>query len=272
MIVSILQPPYPSPGQATAALVWQAEALRSIEKKSTDLILLPENCNCTGGRNFAETLHLLENEGRQFVAEMRAQAARIGAVIMAGVMTRDSAGTLRNQLMVIPPAEPTFFPYSKNHLVRPELERGILPGDRADAFVHNGILFGAAICFDFYFPELFCHYAKQRVDVLVIVSHQRQEPSENLALLSRARAFDCGCTLLRSAPAMDNPDVGGRSMVIAPDGRVLADAGGTPGVLTCEFDPKARFSRAASYSEPDRVGDYREVIQNACRPELYWRP
>jgi len=271
MIVSILQPPYPSPGQATAALSWQTKTLRAIEKKSTDLILLPENSNCTGGLNFAETLHLLENEGAQFVVEMRTQAERIGAAIMAGVMTRDASGTLRNELMLIPPGEPSRYLYSKNHLVRPELEHGILPGDRANVFFYNGICFGAAICFDFYFPELFCHYAKQRVDVLVIVSHQRQEPSENLVLLSRARAFDCGCTLLRAAPAMDNSDIGGRSMVIAPDGSVLADAGGTPGVLTCEIDPKARFIRAASYSEPNRIGDYREIIQNACRPELYWR-
>ena len=49
-------------------------------------------------------------------------------------------------------------------------------------------------------------------------------------------------------------------MGIAPDGKILADAGGVPGVLTCEIDPGARFMRAASYGEPDRIGDYREVL------------
>ena len=63
--------------------------------------------------------------------------------------------------------------------------------------------------------------------------------------------------------------IGGHSRVVAPDGRMLASAGGAAGVLTCEVELKARFLRPASYGEPDRIGDYREVIQPACRPELY---
>jgi len=272
MIASILQPPYPLPGQATEALAWQSAALGRLDKHATDLIVLPEYCNCTGGRDFAETLHLLDNQGAEFVSELRLHAERIQATIMAGVLARDGDGVLRNQLLVIVPGQPAILPYCKNHLVQPELARGIVPGECADAFELQGVRYGAAICFDFYFPELFSHYARQRVDVLVVVSHQRQEPGENLEFLSRARAFDCGCTLLRSAPAMPRPGTGGRSMVIAPDGHVLADAGDCPGVISCSFDPKARFIRAASYSEPDRIGDYRELIQNACRPELYRQP
>ena len=68
---------------------------------------------------------------------------------------------------------------------------------------------------------------------------------------------------------MDNQSIGGKRMDVATDGRVIADDGGVPGILRCEIDPKARFLRAASFGEPDRIGDYREVIQNACRPELY---
>ena len=269
MIASILQPPYPLPGQAVETLAWQSAALRRFEKHSTDLIVLPEYCNCTGGRDLAETLYLFDNPGAEFVSELRTHAERIQAIIMAGVMTRDDDGVMYNQLLVLVPGQSDFFPYRKTHLVQPELKRGIVPGECADVFEVQGIRYGAAICFDFYFPELFSRYARQRVDVLVIVSHQRQEPSENLEFLSRARAFDCGCTLLRSAPAMPRPGTGGRSMIVGPDGRVLADAGDCPGVISCSFDPKARFIRAASYSEPDRIGDYREVIQGACRPEIY---
>ena len=59
---------------------------------------------------------------------------------------------------------------------------------------------------------------------------------------------------------MHYPGVGGKSMAVSPEGVVLADAGGIPCVLRCEIDPKARFMRAASYGEPDRIGDYRETL------------
>ena len=125
---------------------------------------------------------------------------------------------------------------------------------------NDRLIYGAAICFDFYFPEMFVEYAKQEIDLMLVASHQRQERPDILETVSAARAFDCGCTLLRSAPAMPNANIGGRSLIASPEGKLLANAGGTPGVIRMEIDPKARFMRPASYGEPDRIGDYREVL------------
>ena len=270
--ITILQPPYPmhhTAEEQLSLLDWQARSLSEIRVGSTDYVILPENCNCTGYRDKANMLDLIRGRGAQFVKLMQDTARRVGCTVMAGVMTEDSRGALRNQLGVFASDGAVCYPYTKNHLVKPELDKGIVPGDCAKPFEIRGVRFGAAICFDIYFPELFAYYAKERVDAVVIVSHQRQEPGENLDFLTRARAFDCGCTILRSAPAMANPIIGGRSMAVAPDGRILASAGGASGVLTCEVDLSARFMRPASYGEPDRIGDYREVIQPACRPALY---
>ncbi len=269
MRAAILQPPYPKEGEALQVLEWQTEALRSIPEGGADLVLLPENSNCTGNRSRDDMVRMIGEEGARFVDEMRANAKRIGAVIMAGVMTIDPKGLLRNQLTVIPPDGQQSFPYTKIHLVQPEKDRGILPGESTNVFEYKGVRFAAAICFDFYFPELFAVYAEQRPDVLLIASHQRQERTGILEFMTRARAFDTGCVVLRSAPAMHDPAIGGRSMAVAPDGTILADAGGHPGVIFCEFDPKARFMRAASYGQPDKIGDYREVIQSFRRPEIY---
>ncbi|MBR0457668.1 MAG: carbon-nitrogen hydrolase family protein [Victivallales bacterium] len=269
MKATILQPPYPMHHETQMILDWQSDALRALRPGETDLVVIQENSNCTGYNGKDDMLRLLRNEGAVYVKLLQETADRVGCVVMAGIMTEDAQGVLRNQLGCFQPNKPATFPYTKNHLVQPELDKGILPGDRADAFEVNGIRYGAAICFDMYFTELFQHFAKQRIDIMLVLSHQRQEPGENLDFLTRARAFDCGCTLLRSAPAMENPAIGGRSMAVAPDGKVLANAGGVPGVLTVEFDPHARFMRPASYGEPDRIGDYREVIQKYQRPELY---
>ena len=260
MRVTIFQPPYPDAGQELEVLKWQIEQLQNLVPGSTDLVIFPENANCTGYRDLAHMKELIGNEGAHFVEEMRKTARRVNCTIMSGLENIGSDGVMRNQLTVFPPDGEAFSPYTKVHLVEPEYAKGIEPGPGATSFEYKGIRFGAAICFDSYFPELFAQYAKQRIDVMIIISHQRQERPEILEFLNQTRAFDCGCTLLRSAPAMKNPNVGGKSMVIAPDGKILADAGGVPGVLHCEIDPKARFMRAASYGEPDRIGDYREVL------------
>lgn len=269
MRATIFQPPYPGAGEAEAVIDWQVERLKEIAPGATNLVVLPENSNCTGASTLGGMLALMRGAGAKYEKELRTECERIGCIVMAGLMTEDEKGVLRNQLGVFEPGKETYFPYTKNHLVKPELEKGIVPGEKPEVFEIDGVLYGAAICYDFYFPELFDWYQSKRIDVLVIVSHQRQESAERLEFLTRARAFDCGCTVLRSAPAMPKLDVCGRSMAVAPDGLVLAMAGGTPTTLTFDFNPKARFVRPASYGEPDRVIDYRESLIEAKRPELY---
>ena len=260
MRVTIVQPPYPRKGEALEVLKWQIDLLESIQAGSTDLVVFPENSNCTGYTSPENMIELIKNEGEEFVGAIRRTAKRVGCTIMSGLMTLDEKNVLRNQLVVFPPDEKEFAPYTKVHLVEPELAKGIVPGEGATGFEYRGVKYGAAICFDYYFPELFVEYAKQRIDVMIIASHQRQERPEILEFATRARAFDCGCTLLRSAPAMYTQDVGGRSMVVSPDGTILANSGGVPGVITCEIDPHSRFTRAASYGEPDKIIDYREAL------------
>ena len=256
----IMQPPYPRKGEALKVLSWQIEELRRLRKGACDLVVLPENANCTGYGDLAEMRALITGEGKNFVTELAATARRVGCTVMSGLLNYDGRGVLRNQLTVFTADGGCFSPYTKVHLVEPELAKGIEPGTEAKSFVLDGVRYGAAICFDYYFPELFVQYAKQRIDVMIVVSHQRQERPEILEFVTRSRAFDCGCTLLRSAPAMPDPGRGGRSMAVSPEGKILVDGGGVPGVLTCDIDPGARFMRAASYGEPDRIGDYREAL------------
>lgn len=260
MKVIIMQVPYPNPGEALKVLNWQIEQLEKLTPGEADLVIFPENANCTGYSDLAEMISLIKGPGMEFVEMLRKTAKRVNCTIMSGLLNYGKDGVLRNQLTVFPPDAEEFSPYTKVHLVEPEIAKGIEAGSAPVSFEYKGVRYGASICFDHYFPELFVPYAKQRVDVIVMVSHQRQERAEILEFTTRSRAFDCGCTVLRAAPAMPKPNVGGKSMAVSPEGVILADAGGTPCVLRCEIDPKARFMRAASYGEPDKIGDYRETL------------
>ena len=260
MKIAIMQPPYPKAGEALKVLEWQIAQLRLLVPGENDLVIFPENSNCTGYLNADDMKSLILGKGAEYVEELSRAAVRAQCTIMSGLLNYGSDGILRNQLTVFTPEGEEFSPYTKVHLVEPELAKGIEAGAAPVAFDYKGIRFGASICFDHYFPELFVQYAKQRIDVLVMVSHQRQERPEILEFTTRARAFDTGCTVLRSAPAMPDPGIGGKSMAVSPEGKIIADAGGVPGVLRCEIDPKARFTRAASYGEPDKIVDYREAL------------
>ena len=260
MKVLIMQVPYPQKGEALKVLEWQKEQLDKLTPGEADLVIFPENANCTGYGDMAELVSLIKGPGMEFIEKIKETVKRVNCTVMSGLLNYGADGVLRNQLTVFPPDGEAFSPYTKIHLVEPELAKGIEPGSAPVSFEYKGVRYGASICFDHYFPELFVQYAKQRVDLIVMVSHQRQERPEILEFTTRARAFDCGCTVLRSAPAMPDPKVGGKSMAVSPEGVILADAGGVPCVLRCEIDPKARFMRAASYGEPDRIGDYRETL------------
>ena len=168
MRVTIVQPPYPRKGEALEVLKWQIDLLESIQAGSTDLVVFPENSNCTGYTSPENMIELIKNEGEEFVGAIRRTAKRVGCTIMSGLMTLDEKNVLRNQLVVFPPDEKEFAPYTKVHLVEPELAKGIVPGEGATGFEYRGVKYGAAICFDYYFPELFVVYAKQRIDVMIM--------------------------------------------------------------------------------------------------------
>ena len=68
---------------------------------------------------------------------------------------------------------------------------------------------------------------------------------------------------------MGRPDTGGRSLVAAPTGALLADAGQDACVITAELDPKRKFVKPASHGQPSV--EHRTLIESHRRPAVYRR-
>ena len=168
MKVMIMQPPYPQKGEALKVLEWQKEQLDKLTPGEADLVIFPENANCTGYGDMAELVSLIKGPGMTFIEKIRETVKRVNCTVMSGLLNYGTDGVLRNQLTVFPPDGEPFSPYTKVHLVEPELAKGIEPGTAPVSFEYKGVRYGASICFDHYFPELFVQYAKQRVDVLIV--------------------------------------------------------------------------------------------------------
>ena len=152
-------------------------------------------------------------------------------VVLAGAVR--SGERWFNRTLVFDASGALAFSYDKVHLTDVEREGlGITPGPLAAVFEHAGIRIGFATCFDLYFAEHFAALAAGGAGLVLCPSYQRSESAERLRMMAQARALDSGTYLLRSSYAMADPAVGGRSLVAAPDGTLLADLGSEAGLAT----------------------------------------
>jgi predicted amidohydrolase len=99
---------------------------------------------------------------------------------------------------------------------------------------------GLTICYDVRFPHLYRALAKAGADIITIPAAFTATTGKlHWHVLTRARAIETGCFVL--APAQCGTHDGarrtfGHSLIIAPDGSILAEAGDEPGVIVAEID------------------------------------
>ena len=114
------------------------------------------------------------------------------------------------------------------------------PGQHYTLFVTPFGKVGVAICFDVRFAELFRILALEGAQLIVVpAAFNMTTGPAHWELLFRARALDNQCFLAGCAPARD--ETAGyvsyaHSLVCDPWGRVQAQAGAAPALLTCDID------------------------------------
>ena len=142
--------------------------------------------------------------------------------------------------------------YRKIHLFSVELEDGTgidesdlyTPGDEPATCELDGWTCGFSICYDLRFPELFRAYADLKTDIVFVPSNfTAATGKDHWEILLRARAIENQCWIVAPNQCGINPDTGvesyGHSMLIDPWGRIAAEAGTKPCVITFELDPQA---------------------------------
>jgi glycerophosphoryl diester phosphodiesterase len=267
MQLTILQPPYPAEetlSAAAACLAWQRQRLAELEAEAVDFVLLPEYANVPGLKG-AEMLSFLRQDGARFVAELAGEARRLEAWLAVGTVV-EQGGRLHNRTLVFSPDGGTAGHYDKVHLPGSEREAGVVPGAEIPVVDLGLLRLGFAVCFDAYFPEHFAALAAQHPDLIVSPSYQRSEDPARIEFMSRCRAVDSGACFIRASYAM--PDGrGGASLVVAPDGTVVANAGSQPGVLQTRLDPTRRYLKPASHGKPEI--EHRELMEQQRRGPLY---
>lgn len=206
-----------------------------------DLFVLPELW--TTGYAHGCWSHVATHETPAVCREVAALAAERGAWIAGSMVARLPDGGLANRMWVFSPhgAEPVV--YDKGHLFAPMREDEYLRPGTGRVRSRIGDLHAAfSICFDLRFPEMYRRDALDGAELFVVASEWPHPREEVLRTLARARAIENQAYLVlsnRLGVAADGASFCGGSMIVAPDGRIMADAGETEGVIAAEADPQA---------------------------------
>ena len=108
---------------------------------------------------------------------------------------------------------------------------------------------GLSVCYDLRFPQLYRALAKAGASFLTIpAAFTHTTGQAHWHVLQRARAIETGCFII--APAQGGKHENGRhtfghSLIVDPWGKILAEAGDEPGIITADIDP-AKVTEARS--------------------------
>ena len=224
--------------------------IREAASRGADFIALPENVTLMAA-DAAAIKRAAAPEGDHAGLAAIAEAARdVGRWVLAGSFAVRTPGEerLANRTVLIAPWGTVAARYYKIHMFDADLpdrryaeSESFRPGDRAVVAELPWLKLGLSVCYDVRFPHLYRSLAKAGAGMLAVPSAFTEGTgSAHWHVLLRARAIGTGCYVV--APAQTGSHPGGRrtyghSLIVAPWGEVLADAGEGPGVITAVIDP-----------------------------------
>ncbi|MGA0539847.1 carbon-nitrogen hydrolase family protein [Neotabrizicola sp. VNH66] len=223
-----------------------------------EFVLTPEMTNClSSSRDHQRAIYRTEDED-ETLAALRAAVARAGVWLLIGslgLQTGDADGRFANRSFLVAPDGGIAARYDKIHMFdvnvsETEVYResaGYRPGNRAVLADTPFGPVGMSVCYDVRFAYLYRRLAQAGARVLTVPAAFNHITGEaHWHVLLRARAIETGCWVLAPAQTGFHAEAHGKgrrtfghSLVVAPWGEVVADAGTEPGVLFAEIDLSA---------------------------------
>lgn len=224
-------------------------------KGGAGFVLTPEVSNCVSLSRGHQNEVLCHEEDDSTLKALREVAGEHGIWLSLGsfgVKTHDADGRFANRQFLISPEGDIAARYDKIHMfdveVTPEEtfreSDGYRPGNRAVVAETPFGTLGLTICYDLRFPKL--HRALAQAGAQILVAPAAFSPVTGAAhwhALLQARAIETGCYVLAAAQTGTHKTsrgavrkTYGHSLVVAPWGEILADAGTEPGITFVDLD------------------------------------
>lgn len=237
MMIDILAMQLDSVWEDKVANFAKVRALLALRRPAPgSLIVLPEMFGTGFSCNTALTA---ETEGGETEVFLQSLAQEHQSCIVAGIVTKGTEGRGRNQALAIAPDGTLLARYTKMQpfSLGGELavhERGTSPM----IFEWGGVKIAPLICYDLRFPELARAAVKLGAEVLIYIAAWPVKRVNHWLTLLQARAIENQCYVIGVNRTGTEPSYSynGRSVIINPQGVIIADAGEQEQVLRSEID------------------------------------
>lgn len=209
--------------------------LEAARPKPGFLLVLPEMFSTGFSMNVAAI-----QEGSKRLAEnfLETIAREYACTVVGGVVNLGSDGRGRNQCLVYSPHGRELARYDKIQPFREENEH-FAPGDTVRLFDWNGLKVAPFVCYDLRFPELFRAAVRQGAQMFTCIASWPSYRTHHWTTLLQARAIENLAYVVgvnRCGRDPNHPH-SGRSLIVDPQGNILADAGESESTITAPIDP-----------------------------------
>ena len=232
-------------------------ALRDAKAAGAEILLTPEVTNCVSQSRSHQASVLHRQDTDPTLAAIRDAARDAGIWVLLGslgVQSGDADGRFANRSLMISGTGEIAGWYDKIHMFDVNVTEtetfresdGYRPGDRAVVVDTPWARFGLSICYDMRFAYLYRDLTKAGAQVLTVpAAFSPVTGKAHWETLLRARAIETGCFVIAPAQTGNHKvstgkprQTHGHSLVVAPWGEVLLDAGTDPGLHVIDLDVK----------------------------------
>lgn len=227
-----------------------SELIREAKAKGAHFVATPENTTLMAPDGGAKLERSFSESDDPALPAFRALAEELGIWLLIGSLAiKVSDSKTANRSFLIDSKGRIAARYDKIHLFDVDLPSGEKyresntvagGGEAVAANLPWGVL-GLSICYDLRFPQLYRVLAKAGAFALTVPSAFTETTGKaHWHVLLRARAIENGAFVI--APAQGGLHANGRrtyghSLIVAPWGEILAEAGTAPCVIAADIDP-----------------------------------
>ena len=227
-----------------------SELIREAAAKGAQFIATPENTTLMAPDGGAKLASSYSENADPALPAFRKLAEELGAWLLIGSLAiKVSETKTANRSFLIDPNGAIAARYDKIHMFDVDLPSGekyresntVAGGDRAVTANLPWGKIGLSICYDMRFPQLYRALAQSGAFLLTAPSAFTETTGKaHWHVLLRARAIENGAFVV--APAQGGTHADGRktyghSLIIAPWGDILVEAGTEPCVIVADIDP-----------------------------------
>jgi predicted amidohydrolase len=258
-----------------------ASAIKLIEqakKGGADYVLTPEMTNILALKREHLMGTIVDEDDDKSLVVLRDLARKLGIYLHVGSLAiKVSPDKAANRSFLIGRNGEIVARYDKIHMFDVDLANGenyresrnYRPGEIAVVANLPWGRLGLSVCYDLRFPTLYRALAEADSSFFAIPSaFTRQTGEAHWHVLLRARAIENGCFVFAAAQGGQHEngrETFGHSLIIDPWGRILAEGGTEPGIVTALIDP-SEVAAARAKIPSLQHGRRFEIIEPIAEP------